>query len=247
MDIAGRNILITGGSRGLGRDYALHLRKLGAKPYVLNARPESLEAFIRDTGIPGKVVDVGNEKEVEAFLEDYTQANGPPVVLINNAGITADGLFIKKKGDQVTKFSTEKWERVINVNLMGTFLVSREAAYHMVKHGVKGLIINISSICRGGNIGQINYSASKAAIDAMTVTMAKELAQYGIRAAAIAPGYIDTEMCASVKPEVLGKIIQKIPLTRLGEQREISRAVQFIIRNDFFTGRILECDGGMKI
>ena len=117
----------------------------------------------------------------------------------------------------------------------------------MVKHGVKGLIINISSICRGGNIGQINYSASKAAIDAMTVTMAKELAQYGIRAAAIAPGYINTEMCAAVKPEVLDKIIRKIPLSRLGERGEISHAVQFIIQNDFFTGRVLECDGGMKI
>jgi 3-oxoacyl-[acyl-carrier protein] reductase len=247
MNIAGKNILITGGSRGMGRDYALHLRNLGAKPYVLSVRQESLQALTRDTGIPGKVVDVSNENEVEAFVEDYTQANGPPVVVINNAGITADGLFIKKKGDQVMKFSSANWQRVINVNLMGTFLVSREAAYQMVKHGVKGLIINISSICRGGNIGQINYSASKAAVDAMTVTMAKELAQYGIRAAAVAPGYINTEMCSAVKPHVLDKIIRNIPLSRLGERSEISRAVQFIIQNDFFTGRILECDGGMKI
>ncbi len=247
MEIEGKNVLITGGSRGLGRDYALHLRKLGARPFVLNARQESLQALTRDTGISGKVVDVSKEKEVEAFVEDYTRTNGPPDVVINNAGITADGLFIKKKGDQITKFSSAKWVQVMNVNLLGTFLVSREAAYHMVKHEVRGLIINISSICRGGNIGQINYSASKAAIDAMTVTMAKELAQYGIRVAAVAPGYINTEMCAAVKPEVLDKIIRKIPLSRLGERGEISRAVQFIIQNDFFTGRILECDGGMKI
>lgn len=247
MDIAGKNVIITGGARGLGREYALHLKALGAKPYVLNLHQESLEALNRETPMPGKVVDVSNEKEVEAFLENYTEEYGPPDVLINNAGITADGLFIKKKGDEITKFSYAKWERVVNVNLTGTFLVSREAAYHMVKHGVKGLIINVSSVNRCGNIGQINYSASKAAVDAMTVTMAKELCRYGIRVAAIAPGYINTEMCAKISPDVLDRIINNIPAGRLGEREEISHAVQFIIKNDFFTGRILECDGGMKI
>lgn len=247
MEVAGKNIIITGGARGLGREYAIHLKGLGAKPYVLNLRQESLEAFMQDTGIPGKVVDVSNEKEVEAFVENYTREFGPPEVLINNAGITADGLFIKKKGDEITKLSYAKWERVINVNLNGTFLVSREAAYHMVKHGVKGLIINISSVNRCGNRGQINYSASKAAVDAMTVTMAKELSQYGIRVAAIAPGYINTEMCAAIRPEVLDRIIANIPMNRLGKREEISDAVRFVIKNDFFTGRILECDGGMKI
>ncbi len=247
MDIAGKNVVITGGARGLGREYALQLRALGAKPFVLNLRQESLEAFKRETDIPGKVVDVGNEKEVEAFLENYTEEYGPPHVLINNAGITADGLFIKKKGDEITKFSYAKWEKVVNVNLTGTFLVSREAAYHMVKHGVKGLIINVSSVNRCGNIGQINYSASKAAVDAMTVTMAKELCQYGIRVAAVAPGYINTEMCATIRQNVLDRIISGIPMGRLGKRDEISDAVEFIIRNDFFTGRVLECDGGMKV
>ncbi len=247
MDIAGKNVIITGGARGLGREYALHLKALGAKPYVLNVRQESLDAFNRETGIPGKVADVSNEREVEAFVENYTREYGPPDIVINNAGITADGLFIKKKGDEITKFSYAKWERVINVNLTGTFLVSREAAYQMVKHGVKGLIINISSVNRCGNRGQINYSASKAAVDAMTVTMAKELSQYGIRVAAIAPGYINTEMCATIRPEVLDRIIGNIPVSRLGKREEISHAVRFIIKNDFFSGRILECDGGMKI
>jgi 3-oxoacyl-[acyl-carrier protein] reductase len=247
MEISGKNVVITGGARGLGRDYALHLKALGAKPYVLNLRPESLDAFKQATNIPGKAVDVSNEKEVEAILENYTQEYGPPDIVINNAGITADGLFIKKKGGVITKLSFAKWERVIDVNLNGTFLVSREAAYHMVTHGVKGLIINISSVCRRGNFGQINYSASKAAIDAMTVTMAKELSQYGIRVAAIAPGYINTEMCATIRQDVLDKIIKNVPMSRLGDPKEISHAVQFIVNNDYFTGRVLECDGGMTI
>jgi 3-oxoacyl-[acyl-carrier protein] reductase len=247
MDITGKNIVITGGSRGLGRKYALDLKALGARPYVLNLHQEHLDALKKEAGIPGKVIDVSNEKDVEAFVEDYAQEYGPPDILINNAGITADGLFIKKKGDEITKFPYAGWQRVINVNLAGTFLFSREVAYHMVKHGVRGVIINISSISRCGNVGQTNYSASKAAVDAMTVTWAKELSRHGIRVAAIAPGYINTEMCATIRQDVMDRIIQNIPMGRLGEREEISQAVQFIIQNDFFTGRVLEVDGGMRI
>jgi 3-oxoacyl-[acyl-carrier protein] reductase len=117
----------------------------------------------------------------------------------------------------------------------------------MVKGRVKGVIVNISSISRAGNLGQTNYSAAKSAVDAMTVTWAKELSKFGIRVGAVAPGYINTEMVAKIRPDVLQKLIEKIPAARLGEMPEISQAVQFIVRNDFFTGRILEVDGGMRI
>jgi 3-oxoacyl-[acyl-carrier protein] reductase len=117
----------------------------------------------------------------------------------------------------------------------------------MVKHKIKGVIINISSISRAGNFGQTNYSATKSAVDSMTVTWAKELAKFGIRVGAVAPGYINTEMVAKIKAEILEKVVQNIPLGRLGEMEEISQAIQFIIGNDFFTGRILEVDGGMRI
>ena len=109
------------------------------------------------------------------------------------------------------------------------------------------MIVNISSISRSGNLGQTNYSATKSAIDSMTVTWAKELSRYGIRVGAIAPGYINTEMVAKIRQEVLDKIIKNIPVGRLGEMAEISRTVQFIIENDFFTGRVIEVDGGMRI
>ncbi|MDH4101203.1 MAG: SDR family oxidoreductase, partial [Nitrospirota bacterium] len=181
------------------------------------------------------------------FFEEYTKANGAPAVLVNNAGITADALFIKQKGEDITKFPMSNWEKVMHVNLTGVFLCAREAAYQMVKHGVKGVIVNISSISRSGNLGQTNYSATKAAVDAMTVTWSKELARYGIRVGCIAPGYINTEMVAKINPEVLEKIIKNIPAGRLGDMEEISKTVRFIIENDFFTGRIVEVDGGMRI
>jgi len=190
---------------------------------------------------------VSSEKSVETFFENYTSKNGAPDVLINNAGITADALFIKQKGDEITKFPFSNWERVLNVNLTGVFLCAREAAFQMVKHHVRGVIINISSISRAGNLGQTNYSATKSAVDSLTVTWAKELSRYGIRVGAVAPGYINTEMVSKIRPDVLEKVIQNIPAGRLGSMEEISQAVQFIVKNDFFTGRIIEVDGGMRI
>ena len=247
MELTGKNVVITGGARGMGKKFAVDLKSLGARPYVVDVIQENLDALKNETGIPGQVVDVSNEKSVESFFENYTSEHGAPHVLINNAGITADALFIKQKGDEITKFPFSNWEKVINVNLTGVFLCAREAAFQMVKHKVKGVIINISSISRAGNLGQTNYSATKSAVDAMTVTWAKELSRYGIRVGAIAPGYINTEMVAKIRPDVLEKLIQNIPVGRLGEMEEISQTAQFIVKNDFFTGRILEIDGGMRI
>lgn len=247
MDVAGKKVVITGGGRGMGRKFAEDLSKLGAKPFVLDVLEENLAALKDELGIPGTVVDVTNEDQVVAFFESYDQEHGAPDVLVNNAGITADALFVKKKGDEMKKFTLSDWQKVLNVNLTGVFLCGREAAFRMVSQGVKGVIVNISSISRAGNVGQTNYAATKSAIDAMTVTWAKELARHGIRVGAIAPGYINTEMVAQIRQDMLDKIIARIPIGRLGEMSEISRTVQFIIENDFFTGRVIEVDGGMRI
>ena len=220
MELKGKNVVVTGGARGMGKRFAVDLKNLGAKPYIVDVIQENLDALKSETGIPGQMVDVSNEKSVETFFENYTSENGAPDVLINNAGITADALFIKQKGDEITKFPFSNWEKVINVNLTGVFLCAREAAFHMVKHKVKGVIINISSISRAGNTGQTNYSATKSAVDALTVTWAKELSRYGIRVGAIAPGYINTEMVAKIRPDVLEKVIQNIPMGRLGRSEE---------------------------
>lgn len=247
MELSGKNVIITGGARGMGKRFAVDLKGLGARPFVVDLDQDNLTALEKETGIPGQVLDVSNEKSVETFFEDYTSKNGAPHIMVNNAGITADSLFIKQKGDEITKFPYSNWEKVLNVNLTGVFLCAREAAFHMVKHKTKGVIINISSISRAGNLGQTNYSAAKSAVDAMTVTWAKELSRYGIRVGAIAPGYINTEMVSKIRPDILEKVIQNIPAGRLGEMEEISRAVQFIAQNDFFTGRVVEVDGGMRI
>lgn len=247
MEIAGRKVIITGGGRGMGRQFALDLQALGAKPYVLDVLQENLDELEKDKGIPGKVVDVTDEADVEGFFAAYTAEHGAPDVLVNNAGITADGMFVRKKDDDIKKFALSSWQKVIDVNLTGVFLCGREAAAQMVQAGVKGLIINISSISRAGNFGQSNYSATKAGVAAVTVTWAKELARSGIRVAAIAPGYINTEMVAKIDQKVIDKIVAQIPVGRLGEMSEISRTVQFIMECDFVNGRVLEIDGGHRI
>ncbi len=247
MEINGKNIIITGGARGLGKQYAVDLHNLGANLFVVDIVKENLQELFRETGIPGEVLDVTNEKDVEDFFAEYTTKYGAPDILINNAGITADGLFIRKNGNEIIKFSFAKWQKVIDVNLTGVFLCGREAAYHMVDNNVKGLIINISSLCRVGNLGQTNYSASKAGIDSLTVCWAKELSRYGIRAAAIAPGYVNTEMVAQIREEIMEKVIKNIPVGRISTMEELSHSVRFIIENEFFSGRVLEIDGGMRL
>lgn len=247
MDISGKKIIITGGGRGMGKQFALTMKENGGKPFVVDVIQENLDALKKETGIDGKVLDVTNEAAVVDFFEGYVKEHGAPDVLVNNAGITSDGLFCREKDGAILKFPIESWQKVLAVNLTGVFLCGREAAGQMIKAGVKGVIVNISSISRAGNLGQTNYSATKSAVDSMTVTWAKELSRYGIRVGAIAPGYINTEMVAKIRQDVLDKIIKQIPVGRLGDMKEIALAVKFIIENDFFTGRVLEVDGGMRI
>jgi 3-oxoacyl-[acyl-carrier protein] reductase len=167
--------------------------------------------------------------------------------LVNNAGIVRDGLLVKvKDGAVVGRMTMENWNAVIGVNLSGVFLCAREAAAQMIGFGHGGVIVNISSISRVGNAGQTNYSAAKAGVESMGVVWAKELARYGIRVGSVAPGFTHTEILASLRPEMLNKLTEPVPLKRLGRPDEIAHAVLFIFENDFFTGRCLEVDGGLR-
>jgi 3-oxoacyl-[acyl-carrier protein] reductase len=157
-------------------------------------------------------------------------------------------LLVKvKNGVAVGRMTMDQWNSVIGVNLTGVFLCAREAAAHMIESGNGGVIVNISSISRAGNAGQSNYSAAKAGVESMGVVWAKELARYGIRVGSIAPGFTHTEILASMRPEVLAKLIAPVPLKRLGQAEEIAHAVLFIFENDFFTGRCLDVDGGLRL
>ena len=168
--------------------------------------------------------------------------------LVNNAGIIRDQFLNKPdKHRAIESLSLSSWQSVIDVNLTGVFLCAREASKLMMESQTKGVIVNISSISRAGNIGQSNYSAAKSGVAALTVTWAKELARAGIRVGAIAPGFIQTEMTQSIKPEVLQHIKSSIPLGRMGQPDEIAHAVQFILENDYFSGRTIEVDGGLRI
>jgi len=167
--------------------------------------------------------------------------------LVNNAGILRDGLMVKAKDGEISKMSLQHWQAVIDVNLTGVFLCGREAAVKMIESGEGGCIINISSISRAGNMGQSNYSAAKAGVASMAVVWAKELARYNIRANAIAPGFIATEMTAGMKPEALEKMTAGIPAKRMGQPDEIAHTVAYLMENDYVSGRIVEVDGGLRL
>lgn len=253
MELKDKVIVITGGGRGLGRAMALELAGKGAKLALVDLNQADLDETIGmcvDKGVEarGYVADISEEAEVEKLFTDIVADLGTLNGLVNNAGITRDGLFIKAKDGQIVgKMSKENWDLVIKVNLTGTFLCGREAAAKMIELGTEGCIINISSISRSGNMGQTNYTATKAAVEAMAVTWAKELARYGIRAASIAPGYIGTEMVMAMKPEAREKIEAMIPTKKLGKPEHIAKTVSFIFENDYIDGRCFEVDGALRI
>lgn len=252
MDLKQSVIAITGAGQGLGQMMAITLAQSGAELALLDVNPSAL----RDTqeqchmlGVKALIyaVDVTNEVQVEEtfneIVDDFGQLDG----LINNAGILRDGLLIKVKEGETSKMSLEQFNAVINVNLVGTFLCGREAAAKMIETKRRGVIINISSVARVGNMGQSNYSASKAAVASLACCWAKELSRYGIRAASIAPGVVQTAMAHQLKPEAIERLKAMIPVGRIGESSEIAHAVKFIFENEYFTGRVLEVDGGMRM
>ncbi|MFY0663282.1 MAG: SDR family oxidoreductase [Natronospirillum sp.] len=252
MQIKDAVIAITGGGQGLGRAMALLLARHGARLALIDINEDQLDKTAAECQSLGAdahyfMADVSQETAVELTFAQIVDNMGRLDVLVNNAGIMRDGLLVKMKdGKLEKKMSLEQFNSVIQVNLTGTFLCGREAAAIMAEQG-SGLIINIASVSRAGNMGQTNYSASKAAVSAMVVTWAKELGRYGVRVAGVAPGAIATDMTAQMKPEALKRMEQWAMLGRLGDQAEIAHSLQYIIENDFYTGRILEIDGGTRV
>ncbi len=253
MDLHNKVVVVTGGAQGLGLAMAEALAAKGCNLALVDLNRERLDAaaaHCETLGVKarGYEANVAKEEDVEKVFDQVVADFGTLNGVINNAGILRDGLLIKMKdGELVKKMSLAEWQAVIDVNLTGVFLCGRACAERMIKLGTEGVILNISSVSKAGNVGQTNYSAAKAGVAAMTVTWAKELARYGIRCAGIAPGFIATEMVASMKPEALEKMAAGIPLKRLGEPSEIGQTVTYIFENDYFTGRIIEMDGGIRL
>ena len=246
-------VAITGAGGGLGAAMATRLARQGARLALIDFRLDTLEGLQAALALPAAdclvlQCDVSSEEQVDQAFEEITKHFGGLDVLINNAGITRDALMLKfKDGQRQSRMSLEAWNAVINVNLTGVFLCGRAAAEQMAISGNGGLIVNISSISRAGNMGQSNYSAAKAGVAAMAVTWAKECTRYGIRVNAVSPGFIGTEMVRAMKPEALAKLQAMIPAGRIGEPDEIAHTIQYLIENDFVNGRNIEIDGGMRL
>jgi 3-oxoacyl-[acyl-carrier protein] reductase len=253
VDVRGKTILVTGAGRGIGRSLSEHFAKKGARLALLDTNAEDLEetrARCAKLGALARsyIANAAGEDSVVGALDQIISDFGSLDGLINNAGIVRDAMLVKvKDGQVVSKMTLAQWQSVIDVNLTGVFLCAREAAERMISRATKGVIVNISSVCRAGNAGQTNYSAAKAGVMAMTVVWAKELARHGIRVGAVAPGFVRTPMVESMKPDALARMTAPIPLGRLGEPDEIAHAVGFIFENDLFTGRCVEVDAGLRI
>jgi 3-oxoacyl-[acyl-carrier protein] reductase len=250
MELTQVRAVVTGAAGGLGGYFVRALLRAGAQVAAgdtnaaglreLTAEGEGLE----DRLVVGKL-DVTEEASVESFCALAVARLGSVNVLINSAGILRDGTLLTQDGDEVKKLPLAQWRKVLDVNLTGPFLMTREVASLMVRGGVKdGVIVNLSSIARAGNPGQANYAASKSGLDACTRTWALELAHHGIRVGAIAPGVTDTALLEGISEGALARLKGEIPLGRLARPEDIWLGVRFLIESDFFTGRVLEVDGG---
>ena len=244
MELKDKVALVTGGGQGIGRVIGDNLAKSGAHVIFGDINLENAEKSakaIRANGGSGSsiLLDVADPENVKEVFDLIVKKFKPLDILVNNAGITKDGLFVRMKEDD--------WDRVLAVNLKGSFLCGQQAAKQMMKQR-QGAIVNIASIVGVmGNAGQANYSASKAGLIGLTKTMARELAPRNITVNAVAPGFIDTEMTRVLDEKIKDKLIEQIPLSRLGLPEDIANSVAFLVssRSSYITGQVLNINGGM--
>ncbi len=238
----GRVAIVTGGTRGIGEAISVALKNMGMKVAANYAgNDERAREFTDRTGIPAYKWDVSNFDACQEGVKKVEEDLGPVDVLVNNAGITRD--------TTMKRMDHQKWQDVIDTNLGGCFNMAK-AVFEGMQGRNYGRIVNIGSINgQAGQYGQVNYAAAKSGIHGFTKALAQEGARNGVTVNAIAPGYIDTDMVAAVPEEVLGKIIAKIPVGRLGRADEIARGVTFLCDENagFVTGSTLSINGGQHM
>ena len=241
--LAGQAALVTGAGRGIGKAVACGLAELGAEVLLVARSEDQLKdvlAEIEKSGGKAKIqaADLMSEEQVEAVSKTFSSMENPSI-LVNNAGITKDTLIMRMK--------TEQWDDVLNLNLRSAFLLAKSVIKPMMKARY-GRIINMTSVIGiRGNAGQSNYAASKAGLIGFTKSLARELGPRNITVNAVAPGYIETEMTDSLPEKVKEGILQQVPLGRMGQPKDIARAVYFLAhpQSDYITGQVLNVDGGM--
>lgn len=240
-----KNAIITGATRGIGREIAITLAKNGAN-IAINYRNEnndltSLVDTLKEFGVKVFTMkcDVSDSKEVEEFIKGCKENLGSIDILVNNAGITKDGLILRMKD--------EDFNSVIDVNLKGVFNTTRAVSGIMMKQR-SGKIVNISSVVGvTGNAGQCNYAASKAGVIGFSKSIARELASRNVNVNVVAPGYINTDMTKDLPDKVKESVLQSIPMKKIGEAKEVANLVLFLSSNlsDYITGQVINVDGGM--
>jgi 3-oxoacyl-[acyl-carrier protein] reductase len=245
LNFEGKTVLVTGSTRGIGRAIAEEFAKHGANVVVSGTVEEKAQEvanlLAQNYGVKtlGVGMDVSNPQSVEeAFKKIHSTFEGIDI-LVNNAGITRDTLFLRMK--------LEDWQKVLDVNLTGTFLVTKQVVRHMTKKRW-GRIINITSVVGfTGNVGQVNYSTTKAGLVGFTKSLAKELAPRNILVNAVAPGFIETDMTETLKEEIKEEYKKRIPLGRFGTPQEVARVVLFLASPmaDYVTGEVIHVNGGM--
>jgi len=246
MEDQGRIVVVTGGSKGIGRSVALKFAEEKAKIIIVHYDPdeqasrEAIDLLERcDCNPESHKVDVSSKQEVDDLFKDIISRHGRVDVLVNNAGIAKDGLLLR--------MSESDWDTVLNVNLKSVFNCTKAVLKSMIKQR-KGAIVSIASVAgQIGNAGQANYAASKAGIMGFTKTIAREVASRGITVNAVAPGFINTEMTAALPDKAIEYYLQQIPLGRLGSTEDVAEAVYWLCSSSagYITGQIIHVNGGM--
>mgnify|MGYP004502975675 FL=1 len=247
MKLNGKVALVTGASRGIGAAIASKLASLGCDVAINYAgniqKAEETLNSVKAYGVNAQIyqANVANYEEVEAMTKQIIKDFGHLDIIINNAGITSDNLMMRMDQDS--------FDSVIDVNLKGTWNVCKSITRSILKQR-SGVIINLSSVVGiNGNVGQVNYAASKAGVIGLTKSLAKEFASRNIRVNAVAPGYVKSDMTAKLSEEITEKVLENIPLGQLGEVEDIANAVAFLVSDEarYITGQVLVVDGGMAI
>ena len=243
--LAGKVAIVTGGSRGIGNAIAGLLAEHGAAVVVSGRDADRLRSAVKELeqrggAVLGVAADAAKREDADRLVEAARERFGRIDVLVNNAGITRDGLLVRMKDDD--------WDRVMEVNLRGAFLMTRAVAKAMVRQKTGGRIINIASTAGAmGNAGQVNYSAAKAGLIGLTKACARELAHWSILVNAVAPGLIDTDMAAAIPPDAREALLAQVPLKRIGTGRDVAEMVGFLAGDGaaYVTGQVFHVNGGL--